>query len=362
MNIILANPRGFCAGVYMAIGVVDQILAIVPDRPIYVYHEIVHNRHVVRRFVQRGVVFVDDLSDLPEGSILIYSAHGVSPEIRQLAKDRNLRAIDATCPLVTKVHMEAIRYANEGYEIILIGHNGHDEVIGTIGEAPHAIHIIETTKDIDRLTIKNPERLAYLMQTTLSLHDAKQITQALKSKYPEIKSPPGEDICYATTNRQTVVQKLAPQCDLVLVVGSENSSNSKRLAEIADASGTPAHLIDEASEMCDEWFTPETNQLLLTSGASAPEDLVREILDVLITKHNATVQQANLIDEHMSFGLPADLKNLMRSLNIDPNDREIGALPGNHIDDWLQSRNAAANPIHLTISGKTKPSNESNQS
>jgi len=266
----------------MAVDVVDQILDICPDERIYVFHEIVHNRHVVERFERRGVTFVDSIEDVPEGAIIVFSAHGVSPAVREQARARHLTSVDATCPLVTKVHMEAIRYARAGYQILLVGHKGHDEVVGTVGEAPEAIQVVESPDSVEDLVIHDSDRLVYLTQTTLSLNDAEVIIEALRAKYPNVKEPPSEDICYATTNRQTAVRLIAPQCDLVLVVGSRNSSNSLRLTEIAESVGTPAYLVDDETELQDHWFTG-VDRILLTSGASAPEDLVRDMLARLIT-------------------------------------------------------------------------------
>src|SRR5947209_2605657 len=253
MKIILANPRGFCAGVNMAIESLERALEFF-GAPVYVYHEIVHNKYVVERFQKRGTVFVESLEEVPERSPLLYSAHGVSPQIRDQARKRRLLAIDATCPLVTKVHLEAIKYAREGYTIILIGHEGHDEVIGTMGEAPNQIVLVETPIDVERLDIANPRKVAYLTQTTLSVDDANVVIAALRKKFPAIANPPKDDICYATQNRQEAVRELASRADLVLVLGSQNSSNSKRLAEIANALGPHAYLIDGVAEIKPEWF------------------------------------------------------------------------------------------------------------
>ena len=236
MKIILASPRGFCAGVNMAIDTLEQSIGIFVA-PVYVYHEIVHNSHVVDRFSKQGAVFVDDLHDVPEGANLLFSAHGVSPEVRQLASKRRLNTIDATCPLVTKVHLEAVRFAKAGYKIILVGHAGHDEVIGTMGEAPDAFCLVGSTEEVDQLQIVPRTKLAYLTQTTLSVDDANRIIERLRAKFPDIVGPPKEDICYATQNRQEAVGRLAPQANLVLVVGSQNSSNSQRLAELARETG-----------------------------------------------------------------------------------------------------------------------------
>ncbi|MEE8156488.1 MAG: 4-hydroxy-3-methylbut-2-enyl diphosphate reductase, partial [Phycisphaerales bacterium] len=224
MKLLLANPRGFCAGVYMAIDVLDQLLEIYPDKPIYVLHEIVHNRHVVDRFRHRGVRFVDDIDEVPRRAVVVFSAHGVSPALRRQASERDLTTIDATCPLVTKVHMEAIRYAKKGYQIVLIGHADHQEIIGTRGEAPEAIQVVTSPAQVASLDIKDPQKLVYLTQTTLSMDEASVIITALRAAYPQIKDPPSDDICYATTNRQKAVHAIAPECDLVLVIGSKNSS------------------------------------------------------------------------------------------------------------------------------------------
>src|SRR5688572_18629247 len=252
MKIILANPRGFCAGVNMAIESLERTLDLFGP-PVYVYHEIVHNKFVVERFQRRGAVFVDELDQVPEGAPLLYSAHGVSPQVRALARGRQLKAIDATCPLVTKVHLEAVKYAKEGYTIVLIGHEGHDEVIGTMGEAPDRMILVETAEDVENLTI-NPDKIAYLTQTTLSVDDANIVIAALRKKFPQIANPPKDDICYATQNRQEAVRELAKRADLVLVLGSQNSSNSKRLAEIARSLGPHAHLIDGKDEIQPHWF------------------------------------------------------------------------------------------------------------
>ncbi|MEO0586553.1 MAG: 4-hydroxy-3-methylbut-2-enyl diphosphate reductase [Planctomycetota bacterium] len=309
MDIILANPRGFCAGVHMAIDTVDEALKIV-GTPLYVYHEIVHNKHVVDGFVKRGVVFVDDIDEVPADSTVVFSAHGVSPAVRNAAKARGCTMIDATCPLVTKVHMEAIRYAKQGYKMLLVGHAGHDEVVGTVGEAPDAFTIVESPEDVAALPFDvEEENLVYLTQTTLSMDDANVIINALKAKYPNIKAPPSEDICYATTNRQTAVRALAPAADLTLVVGSKNSSNSVRLTEISDSSGTPAYLVDDKSELQGDWFDG-VGKVLLTAGASAPEHLVEEIVEELIAKHGGSVEDSHVVDEDMHFNLPRSLRVL----------------------------------------------------
>jgi len=308
MRILLANPRGFCAGVNMAIDCVDRVLKL-KGPPIYVYHEIVHNKHVVDRFIKQGVVFVNSIEEVPNGSTVVYSAHGVSPEIRRKSECRDLIQVDATCPLVTKVHSEAIRFADKKYTIILIGHEDHDEVIGTLGEAPDCIRIVESPDDVARLDIPAGHRIAYLTQTTLSIDDAHQIIEALRRKYPGIHAPKKEDICYATTNRQQAVMELAPQSDLVLVVGSKNSSNSLRLVEIAENRGVKAYLVDDVSEINHDWLAG-VRTLLLTAGASAPEDLVQSIIALLQERYHATVEDAHVTEEDMHFELPYSLRKL----------------------------------------------------
>ena len=314
---MLANPRGFCAGVQMAVDVVDQVLELFEGQPVFVYHEIVHNRHVVGRFKDRGVRFVEDVDDVPEGSVVVFSAHGIPPAVRQRARERNLRAIDATCPLVTKVHSEAIRYARQGYQILLVGHADHQEVIGTRGEAPDATQVVESPEDIPSLRIDDPDRLVYLTQTTLSTDDATLIIDALKRAFPNIKAPPSEDICYATTNRQAAVRRLAPECDLVLVVGSTNSSNSKRLTEISENVGTPARLLDDASQIDWSWFPSPELRVLVTAGASAPEDLVAGVCRALLEKFGGTIEQREVFDEDIEFNLPGELRREMKSRGID---------------------------------------------
>ena len=308
MKAILAAPRGFCAGVNMAIESLDLALTSFGS-PIYVYHEIVHNKFVVETFRHKGAVFVDDLKDVPPGSHLLFSAHGVSPEIRQIARERNLYAIDATCPLVTKVHLEAVRYAKEGYTILLIGHKGHDEVMGTMGEAPEAMLLVETPEDVDRLEIADPEKVAYLTQTTLSVDDAERIIKRLKQRYPKITHPPKEDICYATQNRQEAVRQLAQEADLVLVLGSQNSSNSLRLTEIAQEYDVPSFLIDGAAEIDLKWFENKET-VLVTAGASAPESVVQECLDFLAAHFNAEVDMRVIREEEVHFPLPRELRLL----------------------------------------------------
>lgn len=322
MRVILASPRGFCAGVQMAVDVVALAREMFRDGELYVYHQIVHNRHVVERFEGQGVVFVEDLDEVPEGSPVVFSAHGVSPAIRAHAAARRLQVIDATCPLVTKVHSEAVRYARQGYEILLIGHRGHQEVVGTSGEAPESIRVIESVEEARRVEVRDPERVAYLTQTTLSTDEAGAIIAALRERFPTIKAPPGEDICYATTNRQHAVRVLAPECDLVLVVGSKNSSNSVRLTEIAEGVGTRARLIDDATELEDEWFEG-VEAVLVTAGASAPEDLVAAICRALIGRFGGTIEQRELVEEDMEFNLPKALRDEMRRQGREGDQRRI---------------------------------------
>lgn len=307
MKIILASPRGFCAGVNMAIDTLELAIRLF-GTPVYVYHEIVHNKYVVDRFRREGAVFVDDLRDVPPGAHLLYSAHGVSPLIRTISAERQLKTIDATCPLVTKVHLEAIRFAKEGYTIILIGHQGHDEVIGTMGEAPSSILLVESPDDVDRLDIANP-RLAYLTQTTLSVDDANRIIERLRQRFPHIVGPPKEDICYATQNRQEAVRELSREANLVLVLGSQNSSNSQRLAELARESGVVAHLIDGASDIKIDWFEPN-DTVLITAGASAPEQVVQECIRYLQERFGATLESRAIRNEDVYFPLPKELRQI----------------------------------------------------
>ncbi|MHC5539656.1 4-hydroxy-3-methylbut-2-enyl diphosphate reductase [Singulisphaera rosea] len=321
MKIILANPRGFCAGVNMAIESLERALEFF-GAPIYVYHEIVHNKYVVERFLRRGTVFVESLSEVPEGAPLLYSAHGVSPQIREEARSRKLQAIDATCPLVTKVHLEAVKYAKEGYTIILIGHEGHDEVIGTMGEAPDRMILVETAQDVEHLEIADSSKVAYLTQTTLSVDDANLVINALRKKFPQIANPPKDDICYATQNRQEAVRELAKQADVVLVLGSQNSSNSKRLAEIANALGPHSHLIDGVAEAKSEWFEG-VETVLITAGASAPEDVVQECVEYLQRQYGATIQEERIREENVHFPLPRSLREFLATAGASANDAQL---------------------------------------
>ena len=306
MKILLANPRGFCAGVNMAIECLDEAIKRFGTN-IYVYHEIVHNRYVVDRFTQQGVAFVNSISEVPVGSILLYSAHGVSPEIRRQSKERKLHTIDATCPLVTKVYLEAIKYAKEGYNIVLIGHEGHDEVIGTMGEAPESITLVETPEAVDELPFADDAKIAYLTQTTLSVSEAEAIIGRLRQKFPNIHCPPKDDICYATTNRQEAIDTLATNADAVIVLGSQNSSNSRRLMELGASHGAKAFLIDGIHELPDDALSVG-DTVLISAGASAPEVVVQECVDALVEKYGAEVESIVVREEHVSFPLPKELR------------------------------------------------------
>jgi 4-hydroxy-3-methylbut-2-enyl diphosphate reductase len=307
MKVIVAAPRGFCAGVDMAIETLNRSLRLFGP-PVYVYHEIVHNKHVVADFRDRGAVFVDHVEDVPEGSTLVFSAHGVSPQVRAAARERALRVIDATCPLVTKVHTEAIRFARQGHTIFLIGHEGHDETEGTMGEAPDNIRLVSAPETIDQL--ESPEgTIAYLTQTTLSVDDAIAAIDRLRGRFPGIVGPPSADICYATQNRQEAVRELASEADVVVVLGSQNSSNSQRLAEVAREAAARVHLIDDASELTAETFDGAST-VLVTAGASAPESVVRETLEWLVARFDAEIEERTLKLEDQSFQLPVELRRL----------------------------------------------------
>ena len=292
----------------MAVEVVEQVLDV-KGPPVYVFHEIVHNRHVVEDFKRRGVVFVDDISEVPDGGVIVYSAHGISPQVRLDARNSKLLEVDATCPLVTKVHMEVLRYARDNYTILFIGHRNHDEAVGTVGEAPNSIIVVESPEDVQHATVPDPERVAFVTQTTLSVSDAERIIDAIKQRFPNVKYPVKEDICYATTNRQNAVSELAAEVDLVLVVGSQNSSNSKRLVERAAEFGKPAYLIDDDSEIDPNWLAGK-ECVLVTAGASAPEHLVNDLLDRLRREYGATIETRTTIEEDVSFELPKSVKRL----------------------------------------------------
>jgi 4-hydroxy-3-methylbut-2-enyl diphosphate reductase len=316
MRIKLSNPRGFCAGVRMAVDIVDILLdAIGEKEKLYVYHEIVHNRHVVFRLRERGAIFVEKISEIPRGSVVVFSAHGVSPRVKELALERNLTCIDATCPLVTKVHAEAIRYAKRGWQILLIGHKNHQEIVGTQGQAPDNIQIVETVHDIPHLEIKDPTKLVYLTQTTLSTDDAESIISMLRETFPEIHAPPTDDICYATTNRQHAVREDAADVDLVLVIGSRNSSNSLRLTEISETVGTKAFLFDDVSEIDPSWLK-NVDSVLITAGASAPDHLVAGLIAHLTEQYNGVLEGDYDFDEAMTFSMPASLNSFLKTKNL----------------------------------------------
>lgn len=303
-KVIVASPRGFCAGVVRAIDIVKIALDIYPH-PVYVRKEIVHNPHVVDELGQKGAVFVDAVDQVPEGETVIFSAHGVAPEVWKSAQAKSLRIIDATCPLVTKVHLEAVRYAKRNYTIVLIGHVGHDEVVGTMGEAPKHIALVSTVEDVEKLRIDDPRKVAYITQTTLSMEDTREVIGALRRKFPAIEGPPSEDICYATQNRQMAVRDLSDLTDMILVVGADNSSNSNRLVEEAERSGTTAFLINDLSSIDLNWFE-KVEILGLTSGASAPESLAREVVEFFSEK-GAMVEELVVRDENVQFALPDNL-------------------------------------------------------
>ena len=310
MNIYLANPHGFCAGVDRAIDIVERALEIF-SAPIYVRHEVVHNRYVVNDLVNKGAVFVEELNEIPDGSTVIFSAHGVSQQVRQEAQDRDLRIFDATCPLVTKVHLEVARHEKKAKDVILIGHAGHPEVEGTLGQYkknPNSdIYLIETIEDVEQLQVKNPESLAYVTQTTLSVDDTKNIIDALRNKFPDISGPKKDDICYATQNRQDSVRELADKVDVILVIGSANSSNSNRLRELAEKQNVDAYLIDGAEDIDNNWFN-SAQSIGVTAGASAPEILVQEVLTTLEQLFNTTIITNEKAAENVHFQLPKELR------------------------------------------------------
>ncbi|MEM6468546.1 MAG: 4-hydroxy-3-methylbut-2-enyl diphosphate reductase [Planctomycetota bacterium] len=310
MRIVLAAPRGFCAGVNMAVDSLELTLKHF-GAPVYVYHEIVHNQYVVDTFEKKGAVFVESIDEVPESSVLMFSAHGVSPEVRKRAKERNLMALDATCPLVTKVHLEAIKYAKNGYTIILIGHEGHDEVIGTMGEAPEAILLVEDEHDVDRLEIADETKMAVLTQTTLSVDDANRVLGKLRERFPHIESPAKGDICYATQNRQDAVKVLSDDADVVVVLGSQNSSNSARLRELAADRGKRAYLVDGPQDLSPENFKAD-DCVLITAGASAPESVVQSTIEWLQGEFDATVETSVVREESVHFPLPKPLRKLAR--------------------------------------------------
>jgi 4-hydroxy-3-methylbut-2-en-1-yl diphosphate reductase len=306
-KLLLAAPRGYCAGVDRAVQTVERALEHYGP-PVYVRKEIVHNKHVVAQLRERGAVFVEELDDaVPEGAITVFSAHGVSPAVHADAERRGLRTIDATCPLVTKVHREALKFAGDGYTIVLIGHAGHEEVEGTMGEAPERIVLVETEDDVDRLEIEDPERVAYVSQTTLSVDETRAVIARLRERFPSIVGPRTDDICYATTNRQAAVKQMAGECDLVLVIGSRNSSNSNRLVDVARAAGADAHLIDNESQVQESWLEG-ARVVGITSGASAPEELVQRLVDFFRTRGTRDVSEFEVLREDVRFMLPKTIR------------------------------------------------------
>jgi 4-hydroxy-3-methylbut-2-enyl diphosphate reductase len=311
-KLLLAAPRGYCAGVDRAVQTVERALEL-HGAPVYVRKEIVHNKHVVEELAARGAIFVDELQDtIPEGAITVFSAHGVSPAVHADAEARGLRTIDATCPLVTKVHREAIKFAEDGYTIVLVGHAGHEEVEGTMGEAPGAMVLVESEADVDALEVEDPERIAYLTQTTLSVDETRAIIARLREKFPAITGPRTDDICYATTNRQLAVRQMAEQCDLVLVIGSKNSSNSNRLVDVARDHGAVAHLVDNAAEVREEWLEG-ARVVGISSGASAPEELVAELVAFFRARGTKDVQEFEVLREDVRFMLPKVIRQQVAS-------------------------------------------------
>jgi 4-hydroxy-3-methylbut-2-enyl diphosphate reductase len=305
-NLLLAAPRGYCAGVDRAVQTVERTLEI-HGAPVYVRKEIVHNKHVVERLRALGVVFVDQETEVPEGAVCVFSAHGVAPSVHANAQERGLRTVDATCPLVTKVHREALRFAEDGYTIVLVGHDGHEEVEGTMGEAPGQIVLVQNEQDVDELEVEDPERIAYVTQTTLSVDETSSIIARLRERFPSMVGPRTDDICYATTNRQAAVKQLAGSCDLMLVIGSRNSSNSVRLVEVARDCGAAAHLIDNASEVREEWL--EGRRVVgISSGASAPENLVAELVDFFRARGVRDISEVDVIREDVRFMLPKQIR------------------------------------------------------
>ncbi|HEX5542246.1 MAG TPA: 4-hydroxy-3-methylbut-2-enyl diphosphate reductase [Micromonospora sp.] len=311
-RVLLANPRGYCAGVDRAVETVEEALKLY-GAPVYVRKQIVHNKHVVSTLEQRGAIFVEENEEVPEGSTVIFSAHGVAPEVHEQARQRSLKAIDATCPLVTKVHHEAKRFAADDYDILLIGHEGHEEVIGTTGEAPQHIQLVDGPDDVDKVTVRDPAKVVWLSQTTLSVDETMETVARLKRRLPLLQSPPSDDICYATQNRQAAVKEIGPECDVVIVVGSRNSSNSVRLVEVALGAGArAAHLVDYASEIQEEWLAGATT-VGLTSGASAPDELVMQVLDYLAERGFTDVNEVTTAEERIIFSLPAELRRDMKA-------------------------------------------------
>jgi 4-hydroxy-3-methylbut-2-en-1-yl diphosphate reductase len=307
-KLLLAAPRGYCAGVDRAVQTVERALAL-HGAPVYVRKEIVHNKHVVEQLKERGAIFVESETEVPEGSTVVFSAHGVAPEVHANASARRLRTIDATCPLVTKVHVEARKFADEDYTIVLVGHAGHEEVEGTMGEAPGNIVLVESAEDVDSLEIADPNKIAYISQTTLSVDETRAIINRLRERFPEIVGPRTDDICYATTNRQAAVKQLARYCDLVLVVGSRNSSNSNRLVEVAQEHGADSHLIDNVGRVREEWLQ-DKRVVGITSGASAPEELVERVIEFFRTRGTDEIEELEVVREDVRFMLPKPIRAL----------------------------------------------------
>jgi len=307
-KILLAAPRGYCAGVDRAVQTVERALAR-HGAPVYVRKEIVHNKHVVEQLRARGAIFVESETEVPEGSVTVFSAHGVAPSVHENAKARHLRTIDATCPLVTKVHVEARRFAADGYMVVLVGHDGHEEVEGTMGEAPDNMVLVQTEQDVDELELPDPEKVAYISQTTLSVDETRGIIERLRERFPAIVGPRTDDICYATTNRQAAVRELATQCDLVLVIGSRNSSNSLRLVEVARDYGADAHLIDNAGELDESWLEG-VRTLGISSGASAPEELVQELVELFRSRGVVDISEFEVTREDVRFMLPKAIRGV----------------------------------------------------
>jgi 4-hydroxy-3-methylbut-2-enyl diphosphate reductase len=311
-RVLLAKPRGYCAGVDRAVQTVEEALKLY-GAPVYVRKEIVHNKHVVSTLQNAGAIFVAENDEVPEGATVVFSAHGVAPEVHDQARQRNLRAIDATCPLVTKVHHEAKRFAGDDYDILLIGHDGHEEVIGTSGEAPEHIQLVDGPDGVDKVEVRDPAKVVWLSQTTLSVDETMETVSRLKTRLPLLQSPPSDDICYATQNRQHVVKEIAPECDVVIVVGSKNSSNSVRLVEVAvDAGANAGYLVDYAAEIQDEWLS-EATTVGVSSGASVPEDLVMDVLAHLASRGFGEVTEYTTAEERLTFSLPQELRRDMKA-------------------------------------------------
>jgi 4-hydroxy-3-methylbut-2-en-1-yl diphosphate reductase len=313
-KLLLAAPRGYCAGVDRAVQTVERALEL-HGAPVYVRKEIVHNKHVVETLRERGAIFVDEATEVPEGAVCVFSAHGVAPSVRAGAIERSLQTIDATCPLVTKVHREAVRFAEQGYTIVLVGHDGHEEVEGTMGEAPERIVLVQDEADVEKLEIEDPERVAYITQTTLAVDETTAILMRLRERFPKIVGPRTDDICYATTNRQAAVKQMAASCDLLLVIGSRNSSNSVRLVEVARDCGTASHLIDNVGEVQEHWLE-DVRVLGISSGASAPENLVSELVEFFRARGVSDISEFDVVREDVRFMLPKQIREAARPAGV----------------------------------------------